>query len=57
MKIWWIFEYKGEKYAVSTSLYGEGSFVFKYDVNEPSPNDKKLNQDAQDFYDQLFTQI
>lgn len=55
---WWILEYKGEKYSVDVSSHEEGSMICKFFDNVAYRTyDKKFNQDAQDFYDQLIKQI
>lgn len=55
---WWIFEYRGEKYSVDVSSHEEGSMICKFfDKVASRTYDKKFNQDAKDFYKQLFKQI
>jgi hypothetical protein len=55
---WWILEYKGEIYSVDVSTHEEGSMICKlFDNVVYRIYDKKFNQDAQDFYNQLFKQI
>jgi len=55
---WWVFEYNGEKYSVDVSSHEEGSMICKFfDDVVYRIYDKKFNQDAIDFYNQLFKQI
>lgn len=53
----WILEYKGEKYSVDVNEH-EGSMICKFfnDVEFRTYN-KQFNQDAQNFYNQLFKQL
>lgn len=57
---WWILEYKGEKYSININSHGEGSSICKYTPDSITGQlmyDKKFNQDAQEFYDELFKLI
>jgi len=56
---WWILEYKSEKYAVDVNSH-EGSGISKFVPNSVDGSlmyDKKFNQDAQEFYTELFKLI
>ena len=55
---YWILEYKGEKYSINIRG-SEGSQICKQVVEDDGylMYDQKFNEDAQEFYEQLFKQI